>query len=393
MGVAAGLSGWLPAAAASSDPVRIGVVGLRTRGRELADALTRLPGAQLAAVCDVDATVLAEAGQRLGEQAGRGIAAVADYRQLLDDPRIDAVVIATPDHWHARMTLDACRAGKDVYVESPCTHGAAEWPVVAAAAQRERRIVQTGLQQRSGAHVQSAVATIQSGELGRIRLARAWMACRRKSIGRRGDSIPPAGVDYAAWLGPAPLRAFNSNRFHGNWTRFWDYGSGELGLWGVHWLDVAAWALDLSESPTVSAIGSRVHASDDQETPDTLTVHYQFDQPQPVEVVWEHRTWTVHGNEGRTSGIAFYGEEGTLVLDRGGWKIYDRRDARAENGSDLDLPHLADFVNCVRTREQPNASLAVARVAEDLCHRGRLAYREGRVVTDDGSRSIADARS
>jgi predicted dehydrogenase len=384
-----GLGGWLPAAAAPHDPVRVGVVGLRSRGRELASQLILLPGVQVATLCDVDAAILSEAQRRLSENAGSEIAITADYEQLLGDSRIDAVVIATPDHWHAPMTIAACRAGKDVFVESPCTHRPGDWAAVAAVAQRERRIVQTGLQQRSGAHIQSAVESIRSGELGQIRLARAWMACRRKPIGRRGDSPPPAGVDYTAWLGPAPERPFNSNRFHGNWTRFWDYGSGELGLWGIHWLDVAAWALDLQATVTVSAIGSRIHSTDDQETPETLSVHYQFDQPSPVEVVWEHRTWTVHGNEGRTSGIAFYGDEGTLVLDRGGWKIYDRRDARAESGGELDGPHLANFLHGIRTREQPNASLAVAHLAERLCHLGRLAYREGRVLTEDTRAVVA----
>jgi predicted dehydrogenase len=281
------------------------------------------------------------------------------------------------------MAIDACRAGKDIYLESPAVHRQEEWQALVEAAARERRIIQTGLQQRSAPHVRAAVEAIREGDLGRVRFARAWMACRRKPIGRRGDSPPPAGVDYAAWLGPAGDRAFNSNRFHGNWNRFWDYGAGELGLWGVHWLDVAAWALELSGPCTAQAIGSRVHVSDDQETPDTLTVHYQFPSPQPVEVAWEHRTWTVHGNEGRTSGIAFYGENGTLVLDRGGWKVYDRRDSRSENGGDLDRPHLSDFLSAVRTRHEPAASLARAERAEQMCRLGVAAYRGGRTLTEE----------
>jgi len=379
VGVAAGLSGWLPANAGAQEPVRLGVIGVRSRGLELARAATRLPGVEIAALCDVDAAILHDAANRL--ESATTPRQFSDYRQLLDDSRIHGLIIATPDHWHASMTMDACRAGKDVYLESPATHSVAEWAQVVAVAARHQRIVQTGLQQRSGAFVQSAVKFLQSGGVGRVRFARAWMACRRKPIGRRGDSPAPGGVDYAAWLGPAPYREFNGNRFHGNWTRFWDYGSGELGLWGVHWLDVAAWALDLNGPVSVSAIGSRLHFTDDQETPDTLTVHYQFQRPHPVEVAWEHRTWTVHGNEGRTSGIAFYGDDGTLVLDRGGWKVYDRKDSPAENGGDLDGPHLADFLRSVRTREEPAASLMVARRAEQLCHLGVQAYREQRVVS------------
>jgi len=274
VGVAAGLSGWLPANAAAQGPLRLGLIGARSRGLELVRAAARLPGVEVAAVCDVDAGIRNDTARRLDLAAAPH--QVSDYRALLDDGRIDAVIIATPDHWHAKMTIDACQAGKDVYLESPATHSDAEWSQVVAAAARNQRIVQTGLQQRSGAFVQSAVSFLRSGGIGQVRFARAWMACRRKPIGRRGDSPAPQGVDYAAWLGPAPDREFNGNRFHGNWTRFWDYGSGELGLWGVHWLDVAGWALDLSGPVTTSAVGSQLHFSDDQETPDTLTVHYQF---------------------------------------------------------------------------------------------------------------------
>jgi predicted dehydrogenase len=378
VGVAAGLSTWLPANAASRPAVRLGFIGVRSRGLELALAARALPGVQLAALCDVDASVLGSAARRL--ELADDERTVSDYRRLLDDSSLDAVVIATPDHWHAAMAIDACQAGKDVYLESPATHSESEWPRLLAAAAKSNRIVQTGLQQRSGAFVQSAVELLRNGGVGRVRYIRGWMACRRKPIGRRGDSSAPAGVDYDNWLGPAPPREFNGNRFHGNWTRFWDYGLGELGLWGVHWLDLASWALDLRGPVTVSAIGSRLHFDDDQETPDTLTVHYQFERPHAVELAWEHRTWTVHGNEGRTSGIAFYGDEGTLVLDRGGWKVYDRKDSLAESGGDLDSPHFANFIHCVRTREEPAASLMQARRAEQLCHLGAAAYREHRTV-------------
>ncbi len=392
VGVAAGFTTWLPANASSNSPVRLGVIGVRSRGLELARAAAKLPGVEIAALCDVDSAILHDAARRL--DATTTPLQASDYRQLLDDGRIDAVVIATPDHWHASMTVDACQAGKDVYLEAPATHSEADWPHVIASAARNKRIVQTGLQQRSGPFVQSAVNFLRAGGVGQVRYVRAWMACRRKPIGRRGDSPPPAGVDYAAWLGPAPDREFNGNRFHGNWTRFWDYGSGELGLWGVHWLDVAGWALDLNGPVKVSAVGSRLHFADDQETPDTLTVHYQFERPFPVVLAWEHRTWTVHGNEGRTSGIAFYGDDGTLVLDRGGWKVYDRKDSPAENGGDLDGPHLANFVQCVRTREEPSASLLIARRAEQLCHLGVQACREERVITAEiggALRSVAPA--
>jgi predicted dehydrogenase len=392
-GVAAGLSGWLPASAASADPIHIGVIGVRSRGLELATKLARMPGVNVVSLCDVDAGVLADAQRTLCNLQSSTPAVQSDYRALLDDPRLNAVVIATPDHWHAAMASEACLAGKDVYLESPATRELHEWRPLRDLATRTGRVIQTGLQQRSGAHVLSAIDLIQRGDIGRVRFARAWMACRRKSIGRRGDSSAPNGVDYANWLGPAPQRPFNGNRFHANWSRFWDYGSGELGLWGVHWLDVAGWALNVAGAVSVQSIGGPASSSDDQQTPETLTVHYQFERLHPVEIVWEHRTWTVHGNEGRTSGVAFYGEDGTLVLDRGGWKIYDRRDAQGENGSDLDRPHLQNFIDCVRTRQRPAAALENVELAESLCHLGVLSYRQGRPLTHEFASSSPPLRA
>jgi predicted dehydrogenase len=294
---------------------------------------------------------------------------------------LSAVVIATPDHWHASLAIAALQARQDVYLEAPCAHRPEELARITAAARDSGGIVQCGLQHRSCGWVQTAVELIQRGELGAVRHVRAWMTCRRKPVGRRADAPSPAGVDYAAWLGPAPARPFNPNRFHGSWTRFWDYGGGELGLWGIHWLDVAGWALAPAGPLTVHAVGQRLHFVDDQETPDTLFVHYVFAGSRPLHLTWEHRSWTPHAPEGRTSGLAFYGEQGTLVLDRGGWKIYDRPTPLAAPGGGLDAPHLDDFLDCVRTRRPPRASLPVAAGSHELYHLGVQAFREQRVLT------------
>lgn len=376
-GVAAGVVslGAVAAAELPSERVRFGVVGLRHQGKSLVETLLALPNAEVAALCDVDAKQFAPILKAAGEAQRSTPYCESDFRRLLDDRSLDAVVIATPDHWHAPMTLLACQAGKDVYLESPATHSLGEGAGMLAAMQSSQRIVQVGLQERSGAHVQSAVEAVRSGVLGDVRFARAWVVHRRKSIGRKHESLTPAEADYRQWLGPAPERPFHPNRFHFNWRWFWDYGGGELAHWGVHWLDVARWGLGVESPRRIAAVGSRSGIDDDQETPDTLSVQYDFHGPN---IVWEHRLWSGHGLENRSSGVAFYGERGTLILDRGGWKIYDAATSRTADGGELLRPHLENFLDCVRSRMTPAADLATGIASSALCHFGNVAYRLGR---------------
>ena len=302
----------------------------------------------------------------------------SDFRRVLDDSSIDAVVIATPDHWHAPMTILACQAGKDVYVEKPVSHNVREGQQMVAAARRYGRVVQSGLQQRSGTHFQSAVEFVRSGRLGAVHLAKAWTVHRRKPIGRKRDGMPPDGVDYDLWLGPAPLRPFNANRFHYNWHWFWDYGTGELGNWGTHMLDVARWGLGVG-LPN----GSRpLAAGSTSTTTRRLLIRSSCSTPIPAPtIVWEHRLWSTHGMEGRSAAAAFYGEAGTLVVDRGGWKVYDLAETVACDSSEQPIAHLRNFVDCIKTRSRPAADIETGHVSSALCHLGNIAYRVGREVT------------
>lgn len=308
----------------STDRIRVGVIGLRRRGLELALAFARQPDAEVAGLCDLDSLARRTALRDLAAEQSTVPIVVSDARRLFDDASIDAIVIATPDHSHVPLAVAACQAGKDVYLESPVTHSREEEKQLQQSA--KGRIVQCGLQQRSGAHFQSAVELVQSGGIGRIGLVRAWAVHRRGfpggqaeptsgSPGRRDALAMPNELDYRQWLGSAPQRSFDPHRYHHHWRWFWDYGSGELGNLGVHLLDVARWGMDVELPQRVTAQGLKLREESPGETPDTLSVQYEYPQ---VTLTWEHRLWSSHGVEGRNAGVSFHGTDGTLIVDRGG---------------------------------------------------------------------------
>lgn len=381
-GMVAGI-GSAPATSAASaskgQRVRLGIVGVRRRGLELATALARLPGADVVALCDVDGSVRRAAAHSLSEVQSRAPRLISQAARLFEDDSIDAVVIATPDHTHASLAIAACQAGKDIYLEAPVTHLREEADLLQRAARG--RIVQCGLQQRSGAHFRSAIECIRSGRLGHVGYVRAWAVHRRRMPTSLAGTAAAAtvtaasDVDYQAWLGPAPSVAFDPARFHHHWRWFWDYGSGELGNLGVHLLDVARWGTGVELPQRVSAHGRTLEPRSALETPDTLTVHYEYPE---VTIAWEHRLWSEYGVEGRSAGVAFYGTEGTLVIDRGGWKVYGSKESASASASPLLEPHLEDFLDAVRTRRPPAADLAVGCTSSTLCHLGNEAYRQGR---------------
>lgn len=381
-GVAAGMVslGATAATAAPVDRVSIAVIGTRRQGTNLATSLAAFPDVTVSTLCDIDESVLSAASKAVRQVQGTTPRRETDFRRVFDDKSIDAVVIATPDHWHAVMTVLACQAGKDVYVEQPVSHNVREGVQMLAAARKYERIVQTGTQQRSGAHFRSAIDYIHSGQLGNVPLAKAWIVHRRKPIGFQHDSATPSGVDYDLWLGPAAQRPFNANRFHGNWHWFWDYGTGELGNWGVHMLDIARWGLNVGLPTRISAGGGKHHFQDDQETPDTQLV--QFSYPGKT-VTWEHRLWSSHGIEGRSAAAAFYGEKGTLIVDRGGWKVYDHADTVTADTSEQLQTHLRNFIECIRSRELPTSDIENGHISSTLCHLGNIAYRMRRELQFD----------
>jgi len=383
-GVAAGMVGLAAAGqlakASPNERVNVAGIGIRGQGKYVTSSLASLPEVNVTAICDIDENLLPIAGKSVQDAQGKAPRFETDFRKILEDDSIDAVVVGTPDHWHALITIMACQAGKDVYVEKPVSHNVLEGVRMVEAARKHKRIVQSGIHQRSGSHFQSAIDYVRSGKLGKVRLAKAWTIHTRKSIGHKADAPVPPGVNYDMWLGPAASRPFNPNRFHYNWHWFWDYGTGEMGNWGVHMLDIARWGMGVDLPTRVSASGGKFYFNDDQQTPDTHLVHYRYDD---VLITWEHRLWTNHGQEGRSAAAGFYGDKGTLVVDRGGWKVYDQKDAPTSDTSDQARTHHQNFIDCVKTRATPTSDIEIGHITSAMCHLGNVAYRVGREIEFD----------
>jgi predicted dehydrogenase len=368
-------------------------MGLRGRGGRLLTTFASLPQVDVAYVCDVDSGVLDSRAAQLADKTGRRAKKIKDYREALDDESLDALVIGTPDHWHALPTIHACQAGKDVYVEKPDAHNILEGHTMVEAARKYDRVVQLGTQGRSGTLQRNAMEYIRSGKLGAVRFAKAWESSRQGAIGFPPDSDPPPGVDYDMWLGPAPKRRFNIRRFHGSWRWFFDYGTGDLGNDGVHLLDFARWGLETAVAAqggqipdiprAVSAHGGKYYFDDAQEWPDTLMVTYDY--PGYV-VTYELRIWSPYALQGEKEGAAVYGDQGYVVLTHNRWRAFDAKGKQVseESGEFNDLGHAQNFIDCMSTRNRPAADLeTVGHPSSLLCHLGNAAWRAGRTLRFD----------
>ncbi|MCS7025517.1 MAG: Gfo/Idh/MocA family oxidoreductase [Bryobacteraceae bacterium] len=375
-------------AVAASDTVRVAILGVRGRGRSIGLTLASLSGVQLAALCDVDDACYALAANAIEATLGRRPPHVKDLRRCLDDRSVDAVVIATPDHWHVPAALLALKAGKDVYVEKPLSHNLREGRMLVEATRKSKRMVQVGMQSRSRPSTQRAVEVARSGKIGRVLMAKAWNVQLRKNIGRKPDSPPPPGVDFDTWTGPALLLPFNENRYHYNWHWHWNYGTGDMGNDGVHQLDIARWALGVEHPQRVTGVGRKLFFDDDQQTPDTMNINFEF---QDKMLLFEMRIWNPYGLEGQENGVAIYGTDGVVQIGRWtgpwGYRVYDAKGKLVEDhtqgGDGPDDHHLRNFLNCVRRREQPNASVETGHLSASLCHLGNIVARTGRPVRFD----------
>jgi len=400
----------------ANDRVRVAICGLHGRGMDHVRNYSQLHNVQIAALCDIDENVIRE---RLGEMEKGGIAKPAtfvDVRKLLDDKSIDAISIATPNHWHSLMAIWACQAGKDVYVEKPCSHNLWEGKQLVAASQRYDRIVQHGTQIRSASAVREGIQKLRNGLLGEVYMARGLCYKWRDTIGRAPVQPVPGGVHYDLWTGPAPLHDFTLNRFHYNWHWLWCYGNGDLGNQGVHQVDVARWGLGLGFPNKVSAIGGHFMFEDDQETPNDVSCAFEFDLPEGKRrmITFEVRHWiTNHEAEigtpdlgtpepkraagqaalgplaGRHNAIGdiFYGSKGYLATgdeDADTYKVWMGEDQEPQPSvhAGAELAHFANFIDCVvsRKKDNLNAPIEEGHISCALVHLANASYRLGRTL-------------
>ena len=397
--LAAGLAASLHAAAADDDakpdrpPVRVALMGVNNRGKQLLPGFLSCPEVEIAYICDPDSDTI-PAAMKIVQDAGRPTPKVEkDFRVALDDPGVSVLVCSAPDHWHALATVLACQANKDVYVEKPCCHDPIEGQRMVAAARRYKRVVQVGTQRRSGADMAHLVKEVQSGRLGDVNFVRCWITSTRPNIGHMEPTAPPDNLDFNLWCGPGPDGAYKKNLVHYHWHWRWDFGTGECGNNGIHALDVARWGLGIDHVESVTCGGGKYFFDDDQETPDTqLAV---FDAP-GVSIQWEHRTWSPRGIDGEGFGVEFYGSQATLITNGRGWTVYEgtgknEKVAAKHESAEQDKSHIRNFLDCLVSREQPNADIEIGHKSTLLCHLANIAWRTRSVVRFDGkSESIVD---
>jgi predicted dehydrogenase len=310
----------------ANDKLNIGVIGCNGMGWSNTNSILKMNDVDLLGICDVDNNVIKKRMTDYAALRKNIPKTYSDYRTLLNNKDIDAVIIGTPDHWHCKIMVDAVKAGKHVYVEKPVANSIAECNLMVSAQEKTGKIVQAGQWQRSGPHYKKAIDIVRSGVLGKIRLVKVWAYQGwMKPVPIVPDAAVPAGVDYNFWLGPAPKRNFNANRFHFNFRWFWDYAGGLMTDWGVHEIDIALYAMEAEAPISAMATGGKLAYPDDaSETPDTLQAIFQY---KDFNMLWEHATGIDNGPYNRREGIAFIGNNGTLVVDRGGYEVITERQA------------------------------------------------------------------
>ncbi len=388
-GIALASSQRTNAGAGANDRVVIGMIGPGGHGSGLLRSFAAQKDVEVAYVCDPDAHRANQAANIVKQSAGKSPEIVADLRRVLDDKGVDAVVIATPDHWHAPATILACEAGKHVYVEKPCSHNIREGRLMVEAARRCRRLVQVGTQSRSADYIIRAMQLLQEGAIGDVLVAKAWNSQLRGNIGKAKPSDPPAHLDYDLWLGPAPSVAYQSNFLHSTWRWFFSFGTGDIGNDGVHDIDIARWGLGGQIHPNrVAALGGKYFFDDDHQFPDTQYVVFEYEDVggRKKQLVYEQRLWSPYVQEGRENGNAFYGTEGMLVLGKhDGWQLYGpRNELRDQMKGQLDsTAHHRNFLDAIKMGKDLNADIEIGHLSAALAHLGNIAARVGRVLRFD----------
>lgn len=383
----------------ANDKINVALIGCKNMGwADLSDFLLH-PEVDCVALCDIDRNILGEKASELEKLRDKKASLYSDYRKLLDRKDIDAVIIGTPDHWHCLQMVDACAAGKDVYVEKPIANSIAECDAMVAAAKKYNRVVQVGQQQRSGNHWHEMKRYIDSGKLGKIARVNVWANFNYATIlNPVPDGAVPAGVDFETWLGPAPKRTFNEKRFHGLWRMFWDYGGGLMTDWGVHLMDMALWGMNVKGMPNrvISSGGNFAYPDNYVETFDTLSVIYEFDD---FLIQWSNIAGTETGPYGRNYGVEFKGTNGTLVANRESWEVYPEQNKieaiKSMPNYQDHKDHVTNFLNCMKSREMNTAcTIDNGSLCAKYAHLGNISARvKSALIYDDVKRTFNNAEA
>jgi len=388
------------ARAAASDRIRVAVIGCGGRGRDHVRYISKVPNVEIAALCDPDQTRMEQRAAELAPLAARKPALYQDLRKVLDDRGIDAITVAACNHWHALAAVWGCQAEKHVYAEKPLCHDFFSGAQMVAASRKYNRIVQGGTQRRSNGYIRRAMQALREGLIGEVYMARCVHYQQRDSLGFKPDENPPSTLNWDLWLGPGPKAPYNANLHPYNWHWFWDFGNGELGNNGVHYIDIARWGLNQQFPVRVFSAGGRYGYKDQGQTPNTQTSTFEFANGTQMEL--EIRGRFTNGEDGLTSGLAFYGANGYMVMDNfaGQFKVFlgGKKTPEPDLGKldDVDksenynISHFQNFFDAVR---ENNRSIQTADVNEtylstSLCLFGNISYRLGRSLKFDAGRRL-----
>ena len=380
-----------------NDTLNVAVVGTNGRGLAHIECLTNLPGVNVSYICDVDDRAIASGIKAAAKWQKAEPKGLKDFRKALEDSSLDAVTIATPDHWHAPMAILGLAAGKHVYVEKPCSHNPYEGELLIEAGRKHQRVVQMGNQRRSFPNIQQAVREIHGGIIGRAYFARAWYVNRRASIGHGQAAPVPSWLDYDLWQGPAPRRPYRDNLIHYNWHWFWHWGTGEALNNGTHEVDLCRWALGVNWPVRVVSTGGRYQFQDDWETPDTQVISWDFAEQKSM--AWEGRSRNDYPVDGLARGAMIYGTEGSALLDGNSYTIFDKNkkvvkevkekaavdptNILSGTGIELDRLHFQNFIGAIRSGQRLNSPIEEGHKSVTLLHLGNIAWRVGRELHCD----------
>ncbi|GAA5220431.1 Gfo/Idh/MocA family protein [Membranihabitans marinus] len=377
-------------AVSPNDKIQIGLIGCKGMGFSDLSSMLKVDATECVALCDIDDGILASRTKDLVDKGFKKPKQYKDYRKLLEDKDVEVVIIGTPDHWHCLQFSDALDAGKDIYCEKPIANSIQECDIMLEKANGSDGIVQIGQWQRSQKHFNDAIEYVKSGKLGKIRVVKVWSYQGwMHSVPRKPDSPVPPGVDYQMWLGPAPNRPFNENRFHFNFRWFWDYAGGLMTDWGVHLMDYGIFGMDVVYPKSVMAMGGKYGYPDSgEETPDTMQAIYDYGD---FSLIWEHGTGINSGNFGMNHGIGFIGNNGSLALNRQGWKVIPEKEGKndkieaiewmpsVDRGLDINTQNFIDVVRS-RNASDLNTPLQVGYNAAVVCHLGNIALKSGQKI-------------